>query len=136
MAAILRGVMGESDTSREDCVNTSRLARRRSRSDLRRFGVVSASRMVENDQVKKRQRLWTDGDASVMEEEHVVELDQCPGYGMTSVCGRRKDMEDRVSIKSDFLNRYSHSRIIPGGLHFFGVFDGHGCSHVCIIIHI
>ncbi|KAM0919968.1 hypothetical protein ACQ4PT_007848 [Festuca glaucescens] len=41
-------------------------------------------------------------------------------YGVTSVCGRRRDMEDAVSIQPDLLPAH----------HFFGVFDGHGCSHV------
>jgi protein phosphatase 2C len=43
-----------------------------------------------------------------------------PTYGVMSVCGRRRDMEDAVSARSGFLD----------GHHFFGVFDGHGCSHV------
>ncbi|XP_051121779.1 protein phosphatase 2C 37-like [Andrographis paniculata] len=42
-------------------------------------------------------------------------------FGVTSVCGRRRDMEDAVSI---------HSSFCPSDLHFFGVYDGHGCSHV------
>uniref|UniRef100_A0A453ICK3 protein-serine/threonine phosphatase n=1 Tax=Aegilops tauschii subsp. strangulata TaxID=200361 RepID=A0A453ICK3_AEGTS len=41
-------------------------------------------------------------------------------YGETSVCGRRRDMEDAVSVRREFLPDH----------HFFGVFDGHGCSHV------
>ncbi|KAJ8765920.1 hypothetical protein K2173_020436 [Erythroxylum novogranatense] len=44
-----------------------------------------------------------------------------PKFGMTSVCGRRRDMEDAVSTHASF-RRESAS--------FFGVFDGHGCSHV------
>ncbi|CAM8962148.1 unnamed protein product [Rhodiola kirilowii] len=43
-------------------------------------------------------------------------------FGLTSVCGRRRDMEDAVSIKPSFLGAKD--------CHFFGVFDGHGCSHV------
>lgn len=46
----------------------------------------------------------------------------CPKYGVTSVCGRRRDMEDAVSVHCSFSNKS----------HFFGVFDGHGCSHVII----
>ncbi|KAF5729614.1 protein phosphatase 2C 37 [Tripterygium wilfordii] len=44
---------------------------------------------------------------------------ECPKFGMTSVCGRRRDMEDEVSIHPSFREGS-----------FFGVFDGHGCSHV------
>lgn len=47
-------------------------------------------------------------------------VDQRPRYGTTSVCGRRRDMEDAVSIRPDIIQNR----------HFFGVFDGHGCSHV------
>lgn len=50
-----------------------------------------------------------------------VQVD-CPKFGMTSFCGRRRDMEDAVSIHPDFTQRKN--------LHFYGVFDGHGCSHV------
>ncbi|XP_010256813.1 PREDICTED: protein phosphatase 2C 37-like [Nelumbo nucifera] len=54
-------------------------------------------------------------------------LDQHPKFGMTSVCGRRRDMEDAVAIHPSFFRRDHQT---PGGLHFFGVYDGHGCSHV------
>ncbi|VVA97228.1 unnamed protein product [Arabis nemorensis] len=47
-----------------------------------------------------------------------------PKIGTTSVCGRRRDMEDAVSIHPSFHQRNSEN------LHFYGVFDGHGCSHV------
>ncbi|XP_010557234.1 PREDICTED: probable protein phosphatase 2C 24 [Tarenaya hassleriana] len=48
-----------------------------------------------------------------------------PKYGVTSVCGRRRDMEDAVAIHHSFFPGYSKSR-----WHYFGVYDGHGCSHV------
>ncbi|XP_021845601.2 protein phosphatase 2C 37 [Spinacia oleracea] len=51
-----------------------------------------------------------------------------PTFGYTSVCGRRRDMEDSVTIRPSFYkkdNTKSH-----GGFHFYGVYDGHGCSHV------
>ncbi|XXG85450.1 hypothetical protein AAC387_Pa11g0527 [Persea americana] len=54
--------------------------------------------------------------------------ERCPRYGRTSVCGRRREMEDAVSIHPSFFRRDSR---IPA-LHFFGVFDGHGCSHVAM----
>ncbi|ESQ48903.1 hypothetical protein EUTSA_v10020827mg [Eutrema salsugineum] len=47
-----------------------------------------------------------------------------PRIGTTSVCGRRRDMEDAVSIHPSLLQKNSEN------LHFYGVFDGHGCSHV------
>ncbi|PKA48577.1 putative protein phosphatase 2C 24 [Apostasia shenzhenica] len=54
---------------------------------------------------------------------------RCPSYGLMSVCGRRRDMEDAVSVHPNLFQR---SRQIPAGYHFFGVFDGHGCSHVAV----
>lgn len=48
--------------------------------------------------------------------------EQVPRYGKTSICGRRRDMEDAVSIHTQFAAGENTS--------FFGVFDGHGCSHV------
>ncbi|RLM97819.1 putative protein phosphatase 2C 49 [Panicum miliaceum] len=50
-----------------------------------------------------------------------------PRYGVTSVCGLRREMEDAVSIRPDFLHGGASS---SGKRHFFGVFDGHGCCHV------
>lgn len=50
-----------------------------------------------------------------------------PKFGVTSVCGRRRDMEDAVSVHPCFSNQEGSA---PNGLHFYGVFDGHGCSHV------
>ncbi|RLN31084.1 putative protein phosphatase 2C 49 [Panicum miliaceum] len=51
-----------------------------------------------------------------------------PRYGVTSVCGLRREMEDAVSIRPDFLHGGCASS--SGKHHFFGVFDGHGCCHV------
>ncbi|KAK6118604.1 hypothetical protein DH2020_047646 [Rehmannia glutinosa] len=53
--------------------------------------------------------------------------DMLPKFGISSVCGRRRDMEDAVSIHPSFCGR-EHE--IIEGLHYFGVYDGHGCSHV------
>lgn len=50
-----------------------------------------------------------------------------PKFGMTSVCGRRRDMEDAVAVHPSFCG---HNQNSPTGFHFFGVYDGHGCSHV------
>lgn len=50
-----------------------------------------------------------------------------PKFGMTSVCGRRRDMEDAVAIHPSFCGPNPN---FPSGMHFFGVYDGHGCSHV------
>lgn len=70
----------------------------------------------------------TDGSTSSRDNLQ-VEPQECPKFGLTSVCGRRRDMEDAVSVEPLFC---SESPQKPNGLHLFGVFDGHGCSHVAI----
>lgn len=57
-------------------------------------------------------------------ENEIVE-EECPKYGVTSVCGRRRDMEDAVSVHPN-LNQNKKRK----SFHYFGVYDGHGCSHV------
>uniref|UniRef100_A0A2P2JTK0 Uncharacterized protein n=1 Tax=Rhizophora mucronata TaxID=61149 RepID=A0A2P2JTK0_RHIMU len=54
-----------------------------------------------------------------LEQYEVVK--EPPKFGVTSVCGGRRDMEDAVSIHPSFIGEKTS---------FFGVFDGHGCSHV------
>ncbi|KAI3757911.1 hypothetical protein L6452_05455 [Arctium lappa] len=47
---------------------------------------------------------------------------QSSRFGVTTVCGRRRDMEDAVAVKPSFSS----------DLHLYGVYDGHGCSHVAM----
>ncbi|KAJ3700667.1 hypothetical protein LUZ61_004372 [Rhynchospora tenuis] len=55
----------------------------------------------------------------------------CPKYGVMSICGRRREMEDAVSIHPGFaVAPPHHPSQQHESYHFFGVFDGHGCSHV------
>ncbi|CAN1173939.1 Protein phosphatase 2C 37 [Linum perenne] len=66
---------------------------------------------------------------SVVNESADLKLEDDSGgpstkFGLTSVCGRRRDMEDAVSVQTSFGPRE--------GTSFFGVFDGHGCSHVAM----
>lgn len=53
----------------------------------------------------------------------------CPKFGMTSVCGRRRDMEDAVAIHPSFCSQKTQT---SNRFHFYGVYDGHGCSHVAL----
>lgn len=55
-------------------------------------------------------------------------LNDPPKYGVTSVCGRRREMEDAVAVHPSF---HVQHREISSGFHYFAVYDGHGCSHVC-----
>ncbi|XP_020597478.1 protein phosphatase 2C 37-like [Phalaenopsis equestris] len=66
---------------------------------------------------------------SASTEAAVALLNECPTYGVMSVCGRRRDMEDTLSVHPDLLQRFDR---IPERYHFFGVYDGHGCSHVAV----
>ncbi|KAF5190716.1 phosphatase 2C [Thalictrum thalictroides] len=95
----------------------------------------SGSDVTENsNSSSKSNESWSD---SVSENSHLqtkvviaaVLPDRCPNYGVTSVCGRRRDMEDAVAIHPSFCRQ---DRKIPADLHYFGVYDGHGCSHVAM----
>jgi protein phosphatase 2C len=49
-------------------------------------------------------------------------------HGAASVAGRRREMEDAVSVRESFA---AEGDADGGGRRdFYGVFDGHGCSHV------
>lgn len=56
-----------------------------------------------------------------------VGAEPLPKFGVASVCGRRRDMEDAVAIHPSFLTRDDNQN---SNMHYFGVYDGHGCSHV------
>ncbi|GMH11187.1 hypothetical protein Nepgr_013028 [Nepenthes gracilis] len=50
-----------------------------------------------------------------------------PKFGVSSICGRRRDMEDAVAVHPSFCRRQSDTAV---EFHYFAVYDGHGCSHV------
>ncbi|CAH2069672.1 unnamed protein product [Thlaspi arvense] len=73
------------------------------------------------------------------ESRSLFEFKSVPLYGVTSICGRRPEMEDSVSTIPRFLQVSSNSlldgRVANGfnphsSAHFFGVYDGHGGSQV------
>jgi len=106
-------------------VASSALERRRRRLEMRRFRVASDPEelVAEDVRAAKRQRLARTLSGSCPDAGSDSDRPALPRYGVTSVCGRRREMEDTVSIRPDFLPGTSKH-------HFFGVFDGHGCSHV------
>ncbi|KAL2898852.1 putative protein phosphatase 2C 24 [Bienertia sinuspersici] len=53
-----------------------------------------------------------------------------PKFGVASVCGRRRDMEDAVSVHPSFFRSSENS--VAYESHYFAVYDGHGCSHVAM----
>ncbi|XP_006645000.1 probable protein phosphatase 2C 9 [Oryza brachyantha] len=111
---------------------SSAIDRRRRRMEMRRFRIASDLELATGEDARpgKRQRLartvsgatGSDGD-SVSQRPSCGCTEEFPRYGVTAVCGRRREMEDAVSIRPDFL-------LDSGKHHFYGVFDGHGCSHV------
>ncbi|XP_045786933.1 protein phosphatase 2C 37-like [Trifolium pratense] len=91
-------------------------------------GVVS-SESSTNEKSTKNEVVLVANCSNVSEAENeVVVVEDCPKYGITSVCGRRREMEDSVSVHPSFCEEKSEQNQNP--FHFFGVFDGHGCSHV------
>ncbi|KAH0454438.1 hypothetical protein IEQ34_016362 [Dendrobium chrysotoxum] len=117
-------------TAIEPCEKNTQAARRR-RMQIRRLRCIAGAESMGSpvDLSRKRQRPEISVHPRVVlfkkDYDDVKETsEQSPRYGMTSVCGLRREMEDAVSIWPDFLKNgaVKHS--------FFGVFDGHGCSHV------
>ncbi|WOL00705.1 hypothetical protein Cni_G09418 [Canna indica] len=102
---------------------SSRAARRRRlRMAIGRCKLVAEVDAAEEMGGKRRRS----GDAGVLVAKEPAR------YGMVSVCGRRRDMEDTVSIRLDFVQR-ACGAAAGGSHHFFGVYDGHGCSHVAVL---
>lgn len=52
-----------------------------------------------------------------------------PKFGVASVCGRRRDMEDAVAVHPSFIRPENDA---DPEFHYFAVYDGHGCSHVAM----
>ncbi|XP_022765112.1 protein phosphatase 2C 37-like [Durio zibethinus] len=160
MAGICCEIVGESEAA-APVEPTSRASRRR-RMELRPFKVVADAAVqppLENGRKRKKLDLDLflpasphDSDNAVQNSDtnklkkdyeineglnsnRTVKLEavekESPKFGMTSVCGRRRDMEDAVSIHPSFCKQSSQVQI-SSDIHFFGVFDGHGCSHVAM----
>ncbi|KAJ4875330.1 Protein phosphatase 2C 77 [Raphanus sativus] len=71
------------------------------------------------------------------ESRSLFEFKSVPLYGVTSICGRRPEMEDSVSAIPRFLQvslldcgRVANGLNPHSSAHFFGVYDGHGGSQV------
>lgn len=126
--------VSESESPAPPCESNTRDARRR-RMEIRRVKFVA-----DEQNVVKRQKLENCCTTSVLREcdnagENVVteqfdmKVDEFPKYGHASVCGRRRDMEDAVAIHPWFCRKEEGK--YSSELHYYGVYDGHGCSHVC-----
>ncbi|TKY56780.1 phosphatase 2C 37 [Spatholobus suberectus] len=153
MAGICCGVVGEAGETPTPIEPTSRPSRRRSL-DLLPLKYIADAAIPPPENSRKRQKLDRRASPAPPREcENAVErseskgveavsvslpncskiptlnvVEGCPRYGVTSVCGRRRDMEDAVSVRPSFcLEDCAQDQ---KGFHFFAVFDGHGCSHV------
>ncbi|KAH7657004.1 Protein-serine/threonine phosphatase protein [Dioscorea alata] len=152
MAEVCCEVVSPREVVTESCEPSTRAARRR-RMQLRRIKFVSGVGAVVGtaEPMRKRQRVELLEDVVRSGAEHhragsgsgpssssslranrsVVSEGSCARrakYGMTAVCGRRREMEDVVSIQPEFLRgSLGHETY-----HFYGVFDGHGCSHTAV----
>ena len=143
MASVCYG--GETKTSTP--VEPSSKSARKRRMEIHQFNFVPADVAVMSPESgrKSQKREASSLDANSREAEaedfqkkclNVLESDsegsksdpevksEGPKFGLTSVCGQRRDMEDAVAIHPSF----------SGGSHFYGVYDGHGCSHVMKLI--
>ncbi|XP_042511888.1 probable protein phosphatase 2C 75 [Macadamia integrifolia] len=61
---------------------------------------------------------------------HNLAKDLVPIFGSISVLGRSREMEDAISVHTDFCRPEISDR---RPLHFFAVYDGHGGSHVATV---
>lgn len=144
MAEICCGVVGAGETPTPSIEQNSRPSRRRSL-DFLPLKYLSDVAILPENISRKRQKvdllvslppprefdevvaIANYVNVSDLENEVVV-AEECPKYGITSVCGRRRDMEDAVSVHPSFCKEKNEQNQKP--FHFFGVYDGHGCSHV------
>ncbi|WVY92033.1 hypothetical protein V8G54_037547 [Vigna mungo] len=154
MAGICCGVVGEAGETSSPTKSTSRPFSRRSLDQLP-LKYIAGVAIPAPENPRKRQKLDQRAsparecgnaiqsseskeveDVSLTNYSKVPTLDSttgvveevCPKYGVTSVCGRRRDMEDAVSVHPSFCQESRDED--QKGFHFFAVFDGHGCSHV------
>ncbi|KAE8683098.1 putative protein phosphatase 2C 24 [Hibiscus syriacus] len=160
MAGVCCGVVAESESAA--AVDQTSKSSRRRRMDILPFKLISdAAASMQSENSRKRQKLDLDlvlpvspprdsryaienSDANELNGDHEINGSlNCNGivglengteltkFGLTSVCGRRRDMEDAASIHPS-LCKLSCEAEISSDIHFFGVFDGHGCSHVAM----
>ncbi|KAI3806436.1 hypothetical protein L1987_22341 [Smallanthus sonchifolius] len=146
MAEICCGVVSENEAS-PACESNSQASRGK-RMDLRRVNFSAGVPAVEAENGVNQARLSISPASFSREDDGgdvvnprplvatvfrplgsavFVDVETLPKFGVASVCGRRRDMEDAVAIHPSFLTRDDNQ---TSGVHYFGVYDGHGCSHV------
>ncbi|KAF5804562.1 putative protein-serine/threonine phosphatase [Helianthus annuus] len=129
MTEICHGAVREEVSS---CGESSSRAARQKRMEIRKFKYVPT---VGNGNGCKKAKLTVSPvsmsrgcDATVDNRCLTAggfDVESDPKFGVASVCGRRREMEDAVAIHPSFIEDDKKSLA-----HYFGVYDGHGCSHV------
>ncbi|KAK6933129.1 PPM-type phosphatase-like domain [Dillenia turbinata] len=162
MTRICCGVVGEAETAAPVPVEAKTTSARRRRLEIRQLKLISEVQAPETDRKKRKLNLFpssreyedardkrsvimengksygapvglcseksmTVAQVSVDVEKETVK--ENPKFGMTSVCGRRRDMEDAVAIHPSFCRKGGE---MSSDFHFYGIYDGHGCSHVAM----
>ncbi|KAI3721224.1 hypothetical protein L2E82_32230 [Cichorium intybus] len=160
MAGMCCGVVGETKTQSTVEPSGGRQGRRR-RMEIQQLKFLAAAAsdvvMPPPDGSRKRRKVEsietienTGDDIALSSDMKLVEVGPCgrgacgtssetlgddvldmenSRFGLTVVCGRRRDLEDAVAVKPSFCRTSSRS---SEDLHFYGVYDGHGCSHVAM----
>ncbi|KAB5544298.1 hypothetical protein DKX38_012410 [Salix brachista] len=139
MAGICCGVVAENETAAAVAPRSRASRRRRLELRLVSDNAVPTPRTLDMAPAKRKKielfpiRISRDCGNAVEKCKRIEEninksksvrlKEDAPKFGMTSVCGRRRDMEDAVSIHTSFATKNTS---------YFGVFDGHGCSHVAM----
>lgn len=100
--------------------------RRRRRIEMRRVAALAAG---ERPPEPKRLRS-EETNASSSTADDAAEQSE-PVFGMISVAGRSRHMEDAVSVRTELCRPEICRR---RSVHFFAVYDGHGGPHVYTII--
>ncbi|XP_016458890.1 protein phosphatase 2C 37 [Nicotiana tabacum] len=91
--------------------------------------IEKGEKKVAENKETERNALDLSESASISSNIERPGVSDSPKFGVTSVCGRRRDMEDAVSIYPTFIQE---KREKSSNLHFFGLYDGHGCSHAAM----
>ncbi|CAL9113535.1 unnamed protein product [Musa textilis] len=142
MAEICCDVVTEAELLAAASSPSPRLGRRRRMT--RRFKIVAGAEALDltKEMDGKRRCARSSPGVEVAEEPRLEVAPQRasdpelthlwpPKYGMMAVCGRRREMEDAVSIRPNFVRRACGAAARNHS--FFGVYDGHGCSHVAAL---
>ncbi|KAI7739732.1 hypothetical protein M8C21_000498 [Ambrosia artemisiifolia] len=129
MADICCGGVGE--TSSPSTSDGSSTQARRRRMEIKQLKLIASNMAIPlPESNRKRRKVDSSCDSSSESSEDDVVLDKEKSrFGLTVVCGRRRDLEDAVAVKPSFCKTNTPS---CDDLHFYGVYDGHGCSHVAM----